>query len=310
MTRDSRRAGLSSSRAMDSSGDLAAGTAAGHRIERPAAAAGAAVFASPHSGRDYPADLLAATRLDPQSLRRSEDCFVDEIFADAPAAGAPLIRALFPRAYVDANREPYELDPAMFDGPLPDFCNTRSPRVMAGLGTIARIVATGSDIYARKLAVTEGLERIDRFYRPYHRDLAALLDERRARHGHAILIDCHSMPSIGGPHDFDSGRRRADMILGDAHGASCASALVETVARLLRGLGYRVSHNAPYAGGYTTQHYGRPEQGIHALQIEINRDIYMDERRFARKPGLARLAADMRLVIAGVIGLDARALAA
>ena len=268
------------------------------------------VLSSPHSGLDYPADFVAASRLDPIALRRSEDSFVDELFAAAPELGAPLIRALFPRAYIDPNREPYELDPAMFDGPLPSYCNTTSPRVMAGLGTIARIVATGADIYARKLGVAEGLERIERCYRPYHRDLAALIEERRRRFGHAVLIDCHSMPSVGGPFDFDAGRRRADIILGDGHGRSCAAVVVDTVTRLLRGQGYRVGHNVPYAGAFTTQHYGRPDEGVHALQIEINRDLYMDERSYTRTPGLARLAADMRPLAAALAGLDARGLAA
>ena len=268
------------------------------------------MFASPHSGRRYPTALLSASRLDAMALRRSEDCFVDELFAGAPALGAPLIRAHFPRAYIDANREPYELDPAMFDGPLPGFCNTRSPRVMAGLGTIARVVASGADIYASKLSVAEGLERIERLYKPYHRDLTLLLEERRRLFGHAILIDCHSMPSVGGPMDFDPGRRRADFILGDAHGAACASAVVEAVAGVLRGLGYRVTHNAPYAGGFTTTHYGRPAEGLHALQIEINRDLYMDERTYARKPALARIAGEMRQVVTALSRLEARKLAA
>ncbi|MGE0723198.1 MAG: N-formylglutamate amidohydrolase [Alphaproteobacteria bacterium] len=286
------------------------GIAAGHAIDRPARPAGAVVFASPHSGRDYPTDLLAATRLDAQSLRRSEDCFVDEIFAGVTAVGAPLIRALFPRAYIDPNREPYELDPTMFEDDLPDHCNTRSPRVMAGLGTVARVVGSGAEIYARRLRAAEALDRIERFYKPYHRDLAALVDERRQAAGHAILVDCHSMPSVGGPHDYDPGRRRADVILGDAHGAACSPAVVDAIARAFADMGYRVGRNAPYAGGYTTVHYGRPAEGVHAIQIEINRALYMDERRYVRKPFLAQLAADMRRLAAALIGLEAQALAA
>lgn len=295
---------------MDSSGDPVAIGTIGHLIDRPTGAGGAVVFASPHSGRHYPAAFLAASRLDPLALRRSEDCFVDELFAAAAEMGAPMIRAQFPRAYVDVNREPYELDPAMFDGPLPAYCNTRSPRVQAGLGTIARIVATGSDIYAGKLSVAEGLDRIERLYKPYHRDLGRLIDACRHAHGHAVLIDCHSMPSIGGPLDYDPGRRRADFILGDAHGAACAPAVVDAVAGALRGLGYRVTHNAPYAGGFTTTHYGRPADGVHVLQIEINRDLYMDERHYARKPALARIAGEMRLVMTRLNALEARKLAA
>ncbi len=295
---------------MDSSGDLPGDGAVGHVIDRPARPVGAIVLASPHSGRRYPPEFLRQSRLDPVTLRRSEDCFVDELFVEAARLGAPLIRAHFPRAYVDLNREPWELDPAMFDGPLPDYCNTCSPRVQAGLGTIARIVASGADIYARKLSVAEGLDRIRRLYQPYHRDLALLLDERRRAAGQAILIDCHSMPSIGGPLDFDPGRRRADFILGDVHGVSCAAAVVETVAAALRAFGYRVTHNAPYAGGFTTAHYGRPADGVHALQIEINRDLYMDETRYARKPALGRIAGELRQVMARLSDLDPRALAA
>ena len=288
--------------------DEAAG--AGHAIDRPDRPCGAVVFASPHSGRDYPADLVAASRLDAHSLRRSEDCFVDEIFAGVTAVGAPLIRALFPRAYLDVNREAYELDPTMFEDALPDHCNTRSPRVMAGLGTVARVVASGAEIYARRLRAAEALDRIERLYKPYHRDLAALIEERRAIAGQAILIDCHSMPSVGGPQDFDPGRRRADVILGDAHGAACSPVVVDAVARAFADMGYRVGRNAPYAGGHTTCHYGRPAAGVHALQIEINRALYMDERRYARKPFLAQLAADMRRLAASLIGLEAHSLAA
>ncbi|WP_374449939.1 N-formylglutamate amidohydrolase [Stella sp.] len=293
---------------MDSSGELPGELAPGHVVDRPAAPPGAIVLASPHSGRRYPPDLLRASRLDPLTLRRSEDCFVDELFAEAARLGAPMIRAHFPRAYVDLNREPWELDPAMFDGPLPDFCNTRSPRVQAGLGTIARIVASGADIYARKLTVAEGLERIRRLYQPYHRDLAALVEERRRAVGHAILIDCHSMPSTGGPMDLDPGRRRADFILGDIHGNACAAAVADTVAAALRGFGYRVTHNAPYAGGFTTAHYGRPAEGVHALQIEVNRDLYMDEARYARKPELARIAGELRQVVDRLARIDPRQL--
>lgn len=178
-----------------------------------------------------------------------------------------------------------------------------------GLGTIARIVASGADIYARRLTVAEGLERIRRLYQPYHRDLAALIEDRRRRFGHAILIDCHSMPSIGGPLDFDPGRRRADFILGDVHGNACAAALVDTVAGALRRFGYRVTLNAPYAGGFTTAHYGRPADGVHALQIEVNRDLYMDERRYARKPALSRIAGELRQVMAEVAAITTQRLA-
>src|SRR5258708_38930085 len=151
----------------------------------------AIVLASPHSGANYPPDLLAASRLDPHALRRSEDSFVDEIFAGGPGLGAPLLRARFARAYLDPNREPFELDPAMFEDPLPEFVNSRSPRVQVGLGTIARIVATGEDIYRGKLRFADALARVERLYRPYHRALGALIEATRQRFGYSLLIDCH-----------------------------------------------------------------------------------------------------------------------
>ena len=266
-------------------------------LRRPALQSMPVVFASPHSGVDYPAEFLAAARLDPQSLRRSEDSFVDELFEAAPAAGAPLLAALFPRAFVDPNREALELDPQMFEDELPAEANTESPRVAAGLGMIARVIATGEEIYGRKLRLAEALQRIERYYRPYHAILAELIAETKRRFGLCVLVDCHSMPSVGGPMERDAGRERVDMVLGDCRGTSCAPALTDRVEAALRQLGYAVARNNPYSGGFVTQHYGRPGDDVHALQIEINRALYMDEAALTRGPGLARLAADMgRLV--------------
>jgi N-formylglutamate amidohydrolase len=255
------------------------------------------VFASPHSGDRYPRAFLAASGLPFASLRRSEDAFVDRLFAAAPAAGAPLLCAHFPRAYLDPNREPYELDPAMFDGPLPDFVNRRSPRVQAGLGTVARVVATGERIYARKLRFAEVRERIEQHYFPYHRALETLLAATQQQFGRCLLIDCHSMPSVGGPMDSDPGLRRVDFVLGDCFRAACAPAITEFVAAELEALGYSVRRNIPYAGGYTTRHYGRPQQGRHALQIEINRALYMDETQIVPHPGFPRLCGDLGRLI-------------
>jgi N-formylglutamate amidohydrolase len=252
------------------------------------------VLASPHSGKDYPAEFLAASRLDPLTLRRSEDCYVDEIFAGALELGAPLLRARFPRAFLDPNREPFELDPAMFEDLLPNFVNSHSPRVRVGLGTIARVVASGEEIYARKLKFSEAASRIERLYRPYHRALSQLLNTARDRFGFAILLDCHSMPSSAGDRERGTKPGRADIVLGDCHGTSCHPVVTATAQRRLADKGYLVALNAPYAGGYTTAHYGRPAQGSHCLQIEINRGLYMDERSFVRKPFLARLVEDMR----------------
>ncbi len=267
------------------------------------------VFASPHSGSDYPQDFLAASRLDPLTLRRSEDSFVDEIFGAAPGLGAPLIRALFPRAFVDANREPFELDPAMFEGELPAYANTRSPRVAAGLGTIARVVANGADIYRGKLDFSEALGRIRRHYWPYHQSLTDLVERTKARFGTCILVDCHSMPSTGGPlagelGDRDAGAKRVDFVLGDCHGTACAPAVIQTVQTSLCELGYHVARNRPYSGGFVTRHYGKPEEAVHGLQIEVNRFLYMDESEIRRGAGLPRLARDMRKVIAALGKLD------
>lgn len=269
------------------------------------------VFSSPHSGRDYPANFLAASKLDALAIRRSEDSFVDELFAHVPHHGAPLLKALFPRAFVDPNREPYELDPSMFTGPLPKFVNRRSPRVSAGLGTIARVVASGAEIYSCKLDFDEVQARIERCYRPYHAALEDLIAQTRTAFGTCILIDCHSMPSIGGPMENDAGRRRqVDFILGDAHGRACARPLTILVEETLRGMGYSVVRNTPYSGGFITRNYGRPERGVHALQIEINRSLYMDENTFERTDGLARIAADMNDLAARLVELEPAALAA
>ncbi|MFC3226803.1 N-formylglutamate amidohydrolase [Marinibaculum pumilum] len=262
------------------------------------------VVSSPHSGRDYPAEFVALSRLDRDTLRRSEDSFVEELFGDAPVAGAPLLQALFPRAYCDPNREAYELDPTMFADALPDYVNTRSPRVAGGLGTIARVVSVGHEIHSRKLTFAEALERIESCWRPYHEALSALLSGTLDRFGHAILLDCHSMPSVGGWGDRDRGRHRPDVVLGNRHGTACAETVIDTAATILDAAGLRVVRNVPYAGGFNTQHYGRPAQGVHALQVEINRALYMDELRFERTADFARLRAVMDRLVRELGALD------
>jgi N-formylglutamate amidohydrolase len=275
-------------------------------IDRPARQTVAAVFASPHSGRHYPAEFVGASRLDATAIRRSEDAFVDRLFDFVPEHGAPLLSARFPRAYVDANRDPFELDPDMFEDRLPDYADVASPRVAAGLGTVARVVASGADIYRAKLRVAEALGRIETCYKPYHAALTALVEDTRRQFGVCLLVDCHSMPSVGGPMDRDPGGRRVDMVLGDRHGAACAPEVVKLAERTLSGLGYRVLRNAPYAGGYTTRHYGRPSVGIHAMQIEINRALYMDETRICPGPGFAALARDLATLVAVLARIDLR----
>lgn len=265
------------------------------------------VVSSPHSGRAYPEDLLNATELDLTTLRSSEDSFVEELFAAAPELGATLVSATFPRVYVDANREPFELDPAMFTDELPDYVTTRNARIAAGLGTIARVVSNAAPVYAGKLRFDDALRRIDGCWRPYHAALSDVIEETRERFGYCLLVDAHSMPSnvhITG----QDGRSHpvADMVLGDCHGTSCVPALTDRIERMVRRLGYRARRNLPYAGGYVTRHYGRPEQDIHALQIEIKRGLYMNERRLERTGGLARVAADMRRLIAALATFDPR----
>lgn len=277
--------------------DAADEQAPGFAIERPACQTLPVVFASPHSGTRYSAAFLAASRLDLPRLRRSEDSHVDTIFAAAPKLGAPLIKALFPRAYVDPNREPFELDPEMFDTPLPDGVITRSPRIAAGLGTVARVVASGETIYRGLLSFEEIRRRIESCHIPYHRALQALIDETRARFGWALLIDGHSMPSVGGPMDEDRGASRVGFVLGDRHGTACDLRITDHVETILGATGHRIARNIPYAGGYTTAHYGRPAAGVHALQIEINRALYMDEESYQPTTGMAAIIAAITALI-------------
>jgi len=266
---------------------------------RPAQQTIPVVFASPHSGRSYPDELLSKSRLDSQSLRRSEDSFVDELFAAAPEYGAPLLAATFPRAWCDANREPWELDQAMFADKLPPWVNTTSARVGAGLGTIARVVASGEAIYRDKLSFADAERRIRTCWQPFHEALAGLIADTQADFGHCLLIDCHSMPTHG--HVMRSGARPADFVLGDAHGTACAPRVTRLVEGLLAELGYSVRRNDPYAGGYITRHYGRPREGVHALQIEIARELYMHEGRIERLPDFPRVRQGMTRLIAGLV---------
>jgi len=270
--------------------DAGAEAVAPFEIRRPLQQTEPFVFNSPHSGRIYPELFLNMSRLDRVAIRRSEDHYVDELFADVVQMGAPLLAAQFPRAWLDVNREPYELDPRMFDGPLPPFANIGSMRVAGGLGTIPRLVAENMDIYRGRLSVEEGLSRIEQVYRPYHANLRRLIAQTHVQFGKAILIDCHSMPAnvrVAG------GSRRPDIIIGDRYGASAAHDLSRAAVSFLSGLGYHVVRNKPYAGGFITEHYGRPGRGLHALQIEINRGLYVDEASLAKTPGFELLKADL-----------------
>lgn len=236
------------------------------------------IFNSPHSGRTYPSSFLSASRLTAVALRKSEDAYVDLLLAGIVNIGATLMHAHFPRAYLDVNREPYELDPALFNEALPDYANTHSLRVVGGLGTIARVVNEQEEIYRAPLPVNAALERIERLYKPYHATLSGLMEDARRRFGYAVLVDFHSMPSYQG----DKGANpKVDFVLGDRFGTSCPREMVRLVERFLSGLGYKVALNKPYAGGYITERYGVPNEGLHTLQIEINRALYMDEETLA-----------------------------
>ena len=280
------------------------------------------VFASPHSGRHYPPDMMAASLLDAAAIRLSEDAYVDELILGAVDHGAAVIAAAYARAYIDVNREPYELDATMFEDELPDFARGRSARVAAGLGSIARIVAEGQEIYSRKLTFAEARRRIELVHRPYHAALEALLGQARSAFGVAVLVDWHSMPAAaariyGQSGDFGSGPTRrgmsgagaCDLVLGDRFGTACAPAITNLVERELEAMGYRVARNAPYAGGYTTEFYGKPAARTHALQIEINRGLYLDEASLEPREGFQRLKRDLERVFAALAEGVARGVA-
>jgi N-formylglutamate amidohydrolase len=247
------------------------------------------IFNSPHSGSVYPEDFLTASRIDLPTLRRSEDSFMDELISALSGRGFPVVRVNFPRSYVDVNREPYELDPRMFAGRLPSFANTRSMRVAGGLGTIPRVVGDGQEIYRERLSVDDGLTRIETLYKPYHRALRRLINRVHQTFGTVVVVDCHSMPSIGVSRDEP---RRPDIVIGDRYGTSCAPLLPERVEETMSRLGYSIGRNKPYAGGFITEHYGSPASGLHAIQLELNRAVYMDERRREKGPRFAQVAAD------------------
>ena len=271
----------------------------------------ALVFASPHSGRIYPPGLMAASCLDAESIRQSEDAHVDGLISGAPAHGVTVITARLARAWIDVNREPWELDPAMFEDELPSYAKGRTARVAAGLGSIARIVSDGQEIYHRKLTFAEALARVEAVHRPYHAALAELVASARQARGAAVLVDWHSMPSAAARHAAGAHGANGhgdgtgcDVVLGDRFGGACAPAVARLAEQCFRDLGYIVARNAPYAGGYTTEHYGRPLRKVHALQVEINRALYMDERTLAPTTGFGSLKADLESVFATLAAVD------
>lgn len=233
------------------------------------------VFASPHSGRAYSRDFLRHTVLDERAVRSSEDAFVEQLFAAAPDHGAPLLAAHAPRAYLDLNRAPEELDPALIEGVRR---LSHNPRVASGLGVIPRVVSNGRAIYRGKITLDQAHSRINRYWRPYHDQLQTLLDESRNTFGQAILIDCHSMPHEALDNVSQSAGTRPDIVLGDRFGAAAAGHVVEQIEAAFASAGLRVARNMPFAGAYVAQHYGRPSRNQHAIQVEIDRALYMDEQ--------------------------------
>jgi len=246
-----------------------------YHVHHPETRASCVVFASPHSGRDYSWGFLRRTVLDEHAIRSSEDAYVDRLFDCAPDFGAPLLRAGAPRAYVDLNRSSEELDPALVEGVRKAGHN---PRISSGLGVIPRVVANGRAIYRGKIPMEEARRRIDLYWRPYHDELTRLMHQAHALHGRAVLIDCHSMPHEAVDGIARAGARRPEIVLGDRFGSSASADVVERVEAAFAAAGLRVVRNAPFAGAYITQHYGRPSRGHHAVQVEIDRSIYMNEQ--------------------------------
>ncbi|MEM1237434.1 MAG: N-formylglutamate amidohydrolase [Pseudomonadota bacterium] len=244
-----------------------------YTLMRPKTQTTGVVFASPHSGRDYPLWFMRKSMLDERAIRSSEDAFVDRLFERAPNFGAPLLLAGAPRAFVDLNRSTDELDPALISG-LKKVAH--NPRVASGLGVVPRVVSNGRPIYRGKISLDEAHGRIASYWRPYHDKLQSLLDDARAQFGRAILVDCHSMPHEA-IENARGGSRRADVVLGDRFGAAASSDVVDCIEAAFTAAGLRVARNAPFAGAYIAQQYGRPSRRQHVVQVEIDRALYMDE---------------------------------
>jgi N-formylglutamate amidohydrolase len=274
-------------------------TSEAYRLHLPARRTTPVVFSSPHSGRDYPADFLRASQLDPLTLRSSEDAFVDDLFSDVPAFGAPLLAARLPRAWLDLNRAPDELDPALIDGVAR---TPHNPRIASGLGVIPRVVANGRAIYGGRISRAEAEVRIARVWHPYHAALKSLMDEAIALFGHAVLVDCHSMPHEAIEAHARPGQPRPEVVLGDRFGAAAGREVMDRIEAAFAAAGLRVARNAPFAGAYIAQAYGRPSRGCHVVQVEIDRALYMDEALIAPRPDFAAFRAVMSGVAADIAG--------
>lgn len=261
----------------------------------PAVQTSNVVFASPHSGRNYFKSFLRQSVLDGNAIRSSEDAFVDLLFRDAPSFGSPLLSATAPRAFIDLNRGADELDPALIKNVSAD---TKNPRVISGLGVIPRVVTNGLAIYSSKIGLRDAQTRIEEFWRPYHRCLQTLLYETRRQFGEAVLIDCHSMPHAAVERIGGSGVPHPEIVLGDRFGTAARQEIVDRVEAAFSDAGLRVMRNTPFAGAYTAKHYGRPSKGQHAIQVEIDRSLYMNERHVVPGRKLKAFQTVMREVIA------------
>ena len=272
-------------------------------LDLPEAATSCAVFASPHSGRDYPWSFLRTTVLDEHAIRSSEDAFVDRLFDCAPQFGAPLLRAGAPRAFLDLNRAPDELDPALIEGVSR---GSHNPRVASGLGVVPRVVSNGRAIYRGKMPLSEAERRIARYWHPYHAQLRELVESARSRFGEAILIDCHSMPHEAVDGVARNSARRPEIVIGDRFGASASAEIVSRVEAAFTRAGLSVVRNAPFAGAYVTQAYGRPSRQQHAIQIEIDRSVYMDEARIRPSADFQAFRRVLRGVVAEIAAIGHR----
>lgn len=261
------------------------------------------VFASPHSGRDYPASFVKRTILDEHTIRTSEDAFVDRLFDSATQFGAPFLKAGAPRAYIDMNRSADELDPALIEGVRGGGHN---PRIASGLGIIPRVVANGRIIYSGKMSLAEAQARISGYYHPYHTALQKLLDESHARFGEAVLVDCHSMPHEAVDGVVRAGKPRPEIVLGDRFGAAADTGIVDQIESAFLDAGFRVARNTPFAGAYTTSHYGRPSRRQHAVQIEIDRSLYMNEQLIRPNNNFSAFRSLLRGVIARIAEIGQR----
>jgi N-formylglutamate amidohydrolase len=271
-----------------------------YTLDMPKVQTTSVVFASPHSGRDYPQSLLRRSELDEKAIRSSEDAFVEQLFASAPDHGAPLLAATAPRAFIDLNRSADELDPALIEGVRR---TTHNPRVASGLGVIPRVVANGRTIYRGKLTRAEAQARLDGFWHPYHQRLRQLLDDTRAAMGEVILIDCHSMPHEAIDSVGTAGTPHPQIVLGDRFGAAADGAVVERIEAAFAATGLRVVRNAPFAGAYTAQHYGRPSRRQHVVQVEIDRALYMNERSVTPSADFEAFRSLIQGVVADLAGI-------